>query len=131
MNYINDSAATIPDATIAAIESINEQPIILILGGSDKHLEFALLAGKISSHTNVKHIIWLPGTATKKMQEIVTPLTKAAHYDVSTMDEAVQKAHSIANEGDTVLLSPGATSFGLFLHEFDRGDAFIKAVEQL
>src|SRR3989344_1080548 len=131
VRYVNDSSATMPDATIAAIESFQEKPLILILGGSDKALEFQELAQTVASHNNIKHIIWLPGTATRNMKALVSMQTHAKHYDASTMNNAVKTAHSLTRPGDTVLLSPGATSFGLFLHEFDRGDAFIRAVEKL
>ena len=47
------------------------------------------------------------------------------------MAEAVWQAKELAERGDVVLLSPGAASFGLFLHEFDRGDQFNQAVSLL
>lgn len=128
--YVNDSAATMPDATIAALQSFSNKQIVLILGGSDKALEFDRLAQQISQ-SNIRHLIWLPGTATERMQAIILPTTQATSHNASTMQEAVTIAQEIADAGDTVLMSPGATSFGLFLHEFDRGNAFIQAVEQL
>lgn len=129
--YINDSAATMPDATIAALKNFSEKPLLLILGGSDKALEFQELAEEISSHPNIQRLIWLPGTAMDRMKEEILPKTNATSHYVRSMEEAVQVASQYAKEGDTVLLSPGATSFGLFLHEFDRGNSFIRAVEQL
>ncbi len=131
VTYVNDSAATMPDATIAALQSFQEKPLILILGGSDKALEFHELAEVIASHKNITRLIWLPGTATDRMKGEILAKTNATSHNVSSMEEAVQTASQHAIEGDTVLLSPGATSFGLFLHEFDRGDSFIRAVEQL
>ncbi len=129
--YINDSAATMPDATIAALSSFQEKPIILILGGSDKALQFEELADAISQHKHISHIIWLPGAATEHMKEVIIPHTSAKQHHAANMDEAVTTAARVADPGDVVLLSPGATSFGLFLHEFDRGDSFIGAVKAL
>ncbi len=129
--YINDSAATMPDATIAALKSFDQKPLILIIGGSDKALEFQGLAQEIATHQNIKHLIWLPGTATDRMKEEILATTTTISHDASTMPDAVQIASSIAQPGDSVVLSPAATSFGLFLHEFDRGNAFISAVEKL
>jgi UDP-N-acetylmuramoylalanine--D-glutamate ligase len=129
--YINDSAATMPDATIAALKSFSEKPLILIIGGSDKALEFQELSQEISTHHHIKRLIWLPGTATDRMKEEILSKTNTISHNTASMEEAVQVASQYATEGDTVLLSPGATSFGLFLHEFDRGDSFIRAVEQL
>jgi UDP-N-acetylmuramoylalanine--D-glutamate ligase len=130
VQYINDTTATMPDAAIAGLKSLKNKPVILILGGSDKALEFENFAQQISQ-SNIKHLIWLPGTATQRMQEIILPISKSKSHDIATMQEAVSLANKLAQPGDAVLLSPGATSFGLFLHEFDRGDAFIKEVESL
>jgi UDP-N-acetylmuramoylalanine--D-glutamate ligase len=131
VKYINDSAATMPDAAIAALETYADIPLILILGGSDKALEFQDLAQKISQSKNIKHLIWLPGTATERMKQEILPHTSTPSNNAATMDDAVMQAYQHATPGDTVLLSPGATSFGLFLHEFDRGNAFIRTVEKL
>lgn len=131
IDYVNDSAATMPDATIAALTAYAQKPLLLIIGGSDKSLEFEELSQAIASYTNIRHLIWLPGTATERMKATVTPHTSAQSHDAATMDEALLAASRLAQPGDTVLLSPGATSFGLFLHEFDRGNAFINAVEHL
>lgn len=128
--YMNDSAATMPDAAIAAITALAGKRIVLIAGGSDKALEFHNLANTLAS-ANISHIIWLPGTATERMKSEIMPHTQATPHDASSMEEAVRIASESAQNGDIVLLSPGATSFGLFLHEFDRGDSFIRAVEAL
>ncbi len=129
VRYINDSAATMPDAAIAALKAI-QTPLIMILGGSDKALIFHDLAKAIST-SSVQQLIWLPGTATDRMKEEILPHVSIPSIDASSMEEAVTLASAKAQEGDSVLLSPGATSFGLFLHEFDRGNAFITAVENL
>ena len=47
------------------------------------------------------------------------------------MDEAFAAAIATATPHDIVLLSPGATSFGIFKNEYDRGDQFKAAVEKL
>jgi UDP-N-acetylmuramoylalanine--D-glutamate ligase len=130
VRYINDSAATMPDATIAALDALGDESIVLILGGSDKKLEFDALAKKIAS-LNIKALIWLPGTATERMQQAVQAESSAQSVDVATMQEAVVEARKLVEENDVVLLSPGATSFGLFKHEFDRGDQFRSAVQSL
>lgn len=138
ITYINDSAATMPDATIAALEALQDKNLILILGGGDKNLEFAALAEQISRHPFICAIVWLPGAATEKMKQTLGSTTSPLQIDVGNMKEAVQEATRIS--GDTthgehgehvILLSPAATSFGLFKHEFDRGDQFRQAVRRL
>ncbi len=129
VTYINDSAATMPDATIAALQALQEKPLVLILGGSDKALEFEGLSQAIATSRNIKALVWLPGTATERMKATVLRAASLPSYDASSMQEAVALAAKQASAGDIVLLSPGATSFGLFLHEFDRGYAFNRAIE--
>lgn len=132
VTYVNDSAATMPDATIAALRSLADKTIVHILGGSDKALEFAELA-EVESRANIRALVWLPGTATKRMQEqLQAKIGPRVHVaEAASMEEAVRVAKEVAEGGDVVLLSPGATSFGLFKHEFDRGNRFRAAVKKL
>jgi UDP-N-acetylmuramoylalanine--D-glutamate ligase len=133
IRYINDTAATIPQAVISALDSYDE-PIILIAGGNDKNLEFGEL-GKIVA-SRVKKLILLKGTANDK---IIFEVKKNLNDEeknieipvVDSMEKAVELAAANAQAGDIVLLSPGAASFGIFLNEFDRGDKFREAVKKL
>lgn len=130
VRYYNDTAATIPDAAISALEAFSE-PLILIAGGTDKELEFAALAQKITEKT--KAVVLLKGNATEK---IISELKKAGFATEGlmvalSMEEAVFRATELAARGDVVLLSPGAASFGLFANEFERGEKFRSAVKML
>lgn len=129
--FVNDSAATMPDASMAALDAYAEWPVILIAGGNDKKLDFGPW-GKKAANSDVKEIVWLPGTATALMQEAVRAGGGEMIFkEASTMQEAVREAARAANGGGVVLLSPGATSFGSFENEFDRGNKFREAVEKL
>lgn len=130
--YINDSAATMPDATIAALRSLSDVPLVLILGGNDKELLFDDLAAQVA-RARVRGLVFLPGTVTTHLKELIfqTLPDTTPSYDARSMTDAVQAARDFAQPGDTVLLSPGATSFGSFRHEFDRGNQFIEAVRSL
>ena len=132
VKYVNDTAATTPEAAISALNSFSE-PIILICGGSDKNLNMEELGKEICS--KAKGVVFLKGQATDK---IINGMKKFdACFDVEnlkiveSMDKAVELAKSVSQEGDIILLSPGSASFGLFLNEFDRGDKFKQAVEKL
>ena len=140
--FYNDSAATIPEAAAAAVNSF-EKPIILITGGTDKKLDFTALAPELKK---AKALFLLAGTGTDKL----IPLLQAQHtpyfgpfQDLSTLLEAVhrecehtpqsnntvpQSSHTTTQE--IVVFSPGATSFGMFKNEFDRGLRFKEAVRQ-
>jgi len=115
--YYNDTTATTPDALLAALNSL-EGNIILIAGGADKELSYGKVAPLLNS---VKKLILFEGTATDK---IVT-LISTDFTIVENMKDAVKVAKENAEAGDTILLSPGAASFGIFKNEFDRGDQFI------
>lgn len=129
VSYINDSAATIPDATISALTALAGRPVVIILGGSDKQLQFEPLAQKLT-HSHIKGIVFLPGSATAYIKNEIKGAfgIMPATHDASSMIEAVNVSTRMAESGDIVLLSPAATSFGLFKHEFDRGDQFKEAV---
>lgn len=133
VKYYNDTAATSPDGAVAGIKSF-KSPLILIAGGNDKNLDFTEL-GKIIAE-QVKGLILLKGSATEKLTEQIkkhlTDTQKQKGFTiVDSMPKAVELAFRSAEAGDTVLLSPGAASFGLFLNEFDRGDKFKAAVKNL
>jgi UDP-N-acetylmuramoylalanine--D-glutamate ligase len=105
----------------------------LIAGGTDKDLNFVEFAKKIPEKT--KKVILLKGNATEKILDIMKKNAVADFMEsvevVDSMERAVLLASESAEDGDVVLLSPGAASFGLFLNEFDRGDKFKEAVQKL
>ncbi len=133
VRYYNDTAATIPEATISAVESFT-QPIILIAGGSHKGLAYREFADHVIHR--VKNIIFLKGEASERMMKALRSVLgdqyrEEEYFVAESMPQAVHYAQSIATTGDIVLLSPAAASFGMFHDEFDRGDKFILAVKKL
>ena len=130
VNFINDTTATIPDATIAALKRFRgktKNKIILIAGGQDKKLDFRPLAAAIKKYASI--LILLPGSATAKLKRSLHITNHI--YNAKSMREAVSIAQRLAKKGDYILLSPGAASFGLFLNEFDRGEKFINEIKKL
>jgi UDP-N-acetylmuramoylalanine--D-glutamate ligase len=128
VRYVNDTTATTPDATVAALRSLPARSAVLIAGGTDKELEFRQLAREIAA--KAKACVFLPGTATDKLKKALGR-ARIAVVEAGSMVEAVRLAATLASRGDTVLLSPGAASFGLFRNEFDRGERFVAAVKRL
>lgn len=132
VKYYNDTAATIPDAAISALDAF-DQPIVLIGGGTDKNLEFKEFAKKIIEKT--KCAILLKGTATDKILDEIKKIKSEEYASAieiaDSMENAIELARKKAESGDVVLLSPGAASFGLFDNEFDRGNKFREAVKKL
>lgn len=127
ITWFNDSAATIPDAAIAAIRSF-ASPVVLIAGGSDKLSDFAAFA---ASCKELKALVLLAGSGTDRMLPLLDANRVAYRGPFNSMGAAVRSAAASAAIGDVVLLSPGCASFGMFLHEFERGDAFKREVCEL
>jgi UDP-N-acetylmuramoylalanine--D-glutamate ligase len=126
VQYINDSKATNINATYYALESMSTQTG-WIVGGGDKGNDYSDLLPLV--HEKVKAIICL-GVDNSK---IIESFGRVADLMVETtsMDEAVQMAHKIAEKGDNVLLSPACASFDLFENFEDRGRQFKAAVRSL
>ena len=133
VRWYNDSIATAPERSIAAIRSFDE-PLVLLAGGRDKNLpweEFAELALK-----RVKHLV-LFGEAAGKIERAIDEAQKSATghpFSIRRckgLQQAVQEAAKIVEAGDVVLLSPGGTSFDEFRDFEERGEAFTQWVMNL
>jgi UDP-N-acetylmuramoylalanine--D-glutamate ligase len=132
VKYINDTTATMPEAVLAALTSFPlKRNIILLAGGADKELSFEELARVIAKR--VKALILLEGTATAKLKKEVEAVNPELEMlgPLNSMKKAVVTAKNLSDENDVVLLSPACASFGLFKHEFDRGEQFNQAVKSL
>lgn len=137
VQVINDSCATSPDGTIAAIRRFTQlgrkaPHMVLITGGTDKELEFGELAKTIKKHIPFGQLILLEGSATVKLEKQFK-IQKSKIKKFRTLGECVSAASEIAQQtrGKTIILfSPGAASFEKFLHEFDRGEQFNKLVKK-
>lgn len=138
VRFYNDTTATSPAGTIVALEAFERDggQIVLIAGGADKNLEFEPLAQAVASSArtgHLKRVIYLEGSATPRLRAAIEAAGAAVETEgpYTNFREAVLAAHAAAGPGDIVLLSPGAASFGMFLHEFDRGEQFRRLVGEL
>jgi UDP-N-acetylmuramoylalanine--D-glutamate ligase len=118
VRFINDSKGTNVDATLKALESI-DQPIWLIAGGRDKGGDFSRLAPAIRQR--VKRLI-LIGEAAPLIASVMKGYQAVER--AGTLKEAVELAASRAEAGDVVLLSPACASFDMFMDYQDRGHQF-------
>lgn len=130
--FYNDSFATGPQPTIAAIKSFNE-PITLILGGSDKGLNYDELGDEVVRQKQVKKVIIIG-----KIGPMIIRSLNLAKFHGSIinlkqkpMAKIVQNAFRNTPKGGVVLLSPAAASFDMFANYKDRGNQFKKAVNLL
>ncbi len=122
--WVNDSKATNVGATVAALNGLRDHlgDIILIAGGDGKGADFEPLRFAFQS---VAHLITL-GRDGDKIAEL-----KDGAFRVANMAEAVDKAKSLANPGDIVLLSPACASLDMYTNFMARGDDFRANVERV
>ena len=130
-DWYNDSIATAPERTMAALNAF-DRPIVLLAGGRDKDLpwgKFAALA-----HQKVDHLVLFGESVDLIGSAVGEVIPDQRPYTIDRcagLEEAVQKAAERVEPGDVVLLSPGGTSFDEFVDFEERGKRFTQWVKEL
>lgn len=127
VDYYNDSIATIPQATINAIKSI-ENVNTLIVGGKDRGVNQSELI-EFLRNSNIENIICLPKTG-EYIKDGLANSNKNVKY-TEDLKEAVLIAKDITKENSVCLLSPAASSYGYFKNFEERGNLFKEYVKNL
>lgn len=125
VRYIEDSKGTNVGATLAAVQGMLG-PLIVIAGGQGKGQDFAPLA---TAFRNKVRCALLLGQDASQINSVLKDV--CATQFVNSMEEAVTTAASLAQRGDTVLLSPACASLDMFRDYAHRGDVFTSAVKGL
>lgn len=132
VTFYNDSIATSPAATLAALAAL-PHPILLIAGGYDKGLPFDALAERIA--TGVQGAFLIGNTAPEIARAIeaarIPRRTAPIIALCRDLHEAVQAAWRAARPGDAVLLSPACASYDQFRNFVERGRLFKRLVAEL
>ncbi len=150
VKYYNDSFSSIPETTIAAIDSFT-QPIVLMVGGSEKHSDFKELAKKIVKTKRIKTVVFMGEQAGKRLLDEVEKINEEMTVkakkmetegkavpgrdvelkivEAQTFGEAFLGARYEAQDGDVVLLSPACASFDWFENYKVRGETFREMVK--
>ncbi|MEA3354910.1 MAG: UDP-N-acetylmuramoyl-L-alanine--D-glutamate ligase [Patescibacteria group bacterium] len=132
VTFYNDSFSTTPETAIAALKSFSE-PMTIILGGSFKGSDYTILGEEIKKTINLKNIILIGEMA----GQIKKAIKKAGHikakiiYKPRNMTKIVNFALKASDKGDIIVLSPACASFDMFKNYKDRGEQFIKAINNL
>ena len=129
-DWYNDSIATAPERTMAALHSFDE-PLVLLLGGRDKKLPWEDLAAELQKKS---HCVVLFGEAAGLIEEAMKKAQLPTGPEVircDRLEEAVRVAAGKCRPGDVVLLSPGGTSYDAFVNFEERGDKFTEWVKEL
>ncbi len=143
LTVVNDSTATSPDATIAALRRFGKHgKIILISGGTDKELEFNEWARMVKKYVKPENLYLLNGNATKKMimallhfayfkkekpqlfEDLKIILMRIKNKELRIKNIKKNKRSIIHNSKFIILFSPSSASFEKFKNEFDRGEKF-------
>ncbi|AER66709.1 UDP-N-acetylmuramoylalanine--D-glutamate ligase [Thermovirga lienii DSM 17291] len=127
IRYVNDSKGTNVSSTVAALNSIEGKKII-ILGGKGKGEDYGPLAEAVKEHTEAAILM---GEEKIKIAEALSRKGYTNFHLANSMEEAVEKAVSLASPGCTVLLSPACTSWDMYENYKARGEHFRKVVNEL
>lgn len=121
VKYYDNAIATIPEATIAAIEALSDVDTVII-GGMDRGVGQEKLVEFLQSSA-VRNVICLPETGWRVADELGPRAIK-----VNTLSEAVQLAKKLTASGKSCLLSPAAASYNAYKNFEEKGDEFQRLV---
>ena len=125
IEYINDSIATTPDRTMTGIEAI-DNPIVLLLGGQDKNLNFKKLKKIINRKCRVVVVF---GASRKKILQELSDISVKIIQTINLEDATIEALNEVQS-GESVLLSPGCASFDEFKNFTERGEKFKTYINQ-
>ena len=129
VKFVNDSLATTPVATLAAVNTVTG-PVTLILGGSSKKENFRELVQVLSAKP-IQGIVLIGDTADQLYKLLKTAKVKFPFMKAKDFSVAVKQAYQYAKPQGTMLFSPACASFGWFKDAYDRGDQFKQLVNKL
>ena len=130
ITFVNDSISTTTDSSLAAVRAFRPSPVILILGGKDRGLQFKEFLGSLQREA-VKHIVFTGESGRRVFEEIKGErFSYECSYEMN-LESAVLKAVSVATSGDSVLLSPASPSYGEFKNFEERGELFSELVSRI
>ena len=125
VEFYNDSKATNVHSVLRALEAFDE-PIILIMGGKDKGVDFAPLVEPVQK--KAKNLI-LVGEAKERLNRTLGDFSET--FIIGTFEEAVLLAYQKSRSGDVILLSPGCSSYDMFENFEERGNYFKDLIQKL
>jgi UDP-N-acetylmuramoylalanine--D-glutamate ligase len=129
LRFIDDSLATNPLPTIAALEAVGADPLALLVGGHDRGVSYDALIAAIAAREARTLVVTLPDNG-PGIGARVAAASAVRVVDAATLREAVAISISWLGDKGVVLLSPAAPSFSQFKDWSERSDAFSAAVAE-
>ena len=128
VTYYNDSIATIPSATINAINALKDVDT-LIFGGMDRGIDYKDLIDFLYK-SNISNLICMPTTGYKIGKELEKLNANKKIYFIEHLEEAVSKAKEVTKKGKICLMSPAASSYEYFKNFEEKGNKYKKLVRE-
>ena len=134
-HYFNDSISTIPQACIAAVESLNRLPFVqgvscLIIGGFDREIDYAPLVDYLCANP-IKSVIFV-GAAGRRVQAALAACNRLPAEALCTDDYETLVPWAVAHTapGTACVLSPAAASYDRFKNFEQRGETFMRLIKK-
>lgn len=133
--FVDDSIATIPEATVAAARALAPRPVVVLVGGRDRRQDYGPLAAYAAREGPVAGLVGLPGNGARILERVAAedpaPGRSLPPFALADdMADAVARAVAMAPPGGAVLLSPGAPTGDDHADFAARGDAFAACVRE-
>ncbi|QEE23905.1 UDP-N-acetylmuramoyl-L-alanine--D-glutamate ligase [Rhodanobacter glycinis] len=123
VSWINDSISTTPQATLAALDSLGEREVTVIVGGHDRGLDWSDFVRATKNRAHLR-IVAQGANGPRIAQALRQAKTELPLGEAEDFTDAVAMARIVTPEGGVVLLSPGAPSFDQFKDYAARGRRF-------
>ncbi|GGM21671.1 UDP-N-acetylmuramoyl-L-alanine--D-glutamate ligase [Dactylosporangium sucinum] len=127
VEFVNDSLSTAPQTAIHAIEAYAGRPLVVIVGGQDRGIDYTPLRDYLSSRAVSLTLIGVPDSG-EHILDVVGDLPGVTRVLADDLPDAVRRSRSIVPPGGVVLLSPAAPSYGRYDNYEARARAFQEAI---
>ncbi len=130
IEFYDDTLATIPEATMAAIDSFKSQVGTLILGGVDRGQNFRKLGAMILNE-KIENVVLFPNTGEKIWLSVKSQASKQKlphKISVTNMEDAVKACFKFTPKGKIALLSSASPSFNIFKSYEEKSALFKKYI---
>jgi UDP-N-acetylmuramoylalanine-D-glutamate ligase len=125
IRIIDDSIATVPQATIAALSALETELVSVIVGGFDRDIDWSVFARYLRKHP-VHQVITQGDNGSRIASLLATDLPQQTLIEVDDLTAAVEQGLATTPAGGVLLLSPGAPSYGQFEDFQQRGLQFAR-----